>query len=302
MRKSGSPSRSDRAERAAHPGEAAPLGRALVQVSSVRAHELDPLLEAFEALGAEVELVDGAEGLELVGVLKVAPRREALIQELAVDPRRVRVEAIEGADWGSVVSVPGRVLWFGPLRVQIERGRDGGAPDEPADPSTLFIEERGAFGTGLHPTTALLLDLIVERRPRSLLDVGTGSGILALAALRLGARVAVGTDVDPAALEAARRNAQRNAMPDETFILSAEPPDALGHPFRWVCANVLAAELEALAPSLVRALAPEGFLWLSGIRSSAADEVARVFEGLGLRRGSHWSRAGWCAVELLTSW
>src|SRR5690606_13650087 len=98
----------------------------------------------------------------------------------------------------------------------------------PPGPRTVVLEAGAAFGSGLHPTTRLCLDRLVADPPAApVLDVGTGSGVLALAALRLGAPWALGTEVDAAARAVAARNAARNALSDRLRIVDAAP-DATG--------------------------------------------------------------------------
>lgn len=133
------------------------------------------------------------------------------------------------------------------------------------------------FGHGGHPTTALALDLLVDAvKPGDrVLDVGTGSGVLAIAAALRDAEVVVGTDIDPAALPVARANAEANgveiAMADVPVAETVGLVD--GHRFDVVVANVLLVVQRELAASLAGALAPEGILITSGHLSADGDEV-----------------------------
>jgi ribosomal protein L11 methyltransferase len=142
-------------------------------------------------------------------------------------------------------------------------------PYEPADGETLIVLEPGrAFGTGLHETTRLvaetLADLGDRLRGATVLDVGCGSGILALAALALGAATVHAIDVDPDAVAVTRENAERNGLSDRVRAEATPAADVAGS-FPFVLANIEAAPLIALAPSLVRLTAPGGILVLSGI-------------------------------------
>jgi ribosomal protein L11 methyltransferase len=140
----------------------------------------------------------------------------------------------------------------------------------------LVLEPGLAFGTGDHPTTGLCLeelDRFVQSHPgASVLDVGTGSGILAIAAKKLGAGATVGTDNDPVALRVARENAEVNGV---AFDVRAEIPE--GATFDLVLANILANTLCDLAPGLSRAVAPGGRLLLSGILETQAAEVEAAY-------------------------
>lgn len=132
----------------------------------------------------------------------------------------------------------------------------------------LWLDPGRAFGTGLHPTTALVAQLLHERaaelRGAELLDVGTGSGILALGALLLGARRAVGIDDDVDALEVARSNAEHNQLSDR-FDVWATPLHELKGSFAWVVANIELRVLQTLATDLAAHVAPHGLLVLSGL-------------------------------------
>jgi ribosomal protein L11 methyltransferase len=162
-----------------------------------------------------------------------------------------------------------------------------------------------AFGTGLHATTALCLealdDLVEAAKPARLLDVGTGSGILALAALRRGVGRAVGLDIDPMALHAAAENARLNAL-DGSLDLVRGGADAVRGSWPLVVANIRAAELIEMAPSLVRRLESRGRLVLSGIPHAVAADVTATYRRLGMREGGQEQRAGWTALVMAPSW
>ncbi|HCL14994.1 MAG TPA: 50S ribosomal protein L11 methyltransferase, partial [Pseudomonas sp.] len=137
-----------------------------------------------------------------------------------------------------------------------------------------------AFGTGTHPTSALCQEWLDAQTldDRSLLDFGCGSGILAIAGLLLGARQAVGTDIDPQALEASRDNAERNGIAPERFTLYL-PEQQPQEPADVVVANILAGPLVSLAPQITALVKPGGRLALSGILAEQADEVRAAYSG-----------------------
>jgi ribosomal protein L11 methyltransferase len=148
---------------------------------------------------------------------------------------------------------------------------------EPPEPGAvnLVLDPGAAFGTGSHPTTRLVLAWL-EREIRggeSVLDYGCGSGILAIAALKLGAARSVGVDIDPLALEAARYNASANAVGLEVRGADA----ALDLRADVTVANILANPLRMLAPLLATYTRPGGRLALSGILAAQADEVAAAY-------------------------
>jgi ribosomal protein L11 methyltransferase len=147
------------------------------------------------------------------------------------------------------------------------------APDP--DALNIRLDPGLAFGTGSHPTTRLCLRWLDQlvRPASSVLDYGCGSGILAIAALKLGARAAVGVDVDPAAVAAARENAARNEV--AARFVSSEV--ALAHPADLVVANILANPLIVLAPVLAAHCRPGGRIALAGILAPQADAVSAAY-------------------------
>jgi ribosomal protein L11 methyltransferase len=174
-----------------------------------------------------------------------------------------------------------------------------------AGPDTLRLIDAPAFGTGLHPTTALCLETLEEEvamlRPDEMLDVGTGSGILAIAALMLGVPRATAIDIDEAALEAAAENARVNAV-GQRLRLTRGGPDAITGTWPLVLANVLAAPLIEMAPVLVRRIGHHGRVVLSGIPASVEQDVEYAYRHLGMRRVGASSRGGWVALVMDAPW
>lgn len=166
---------------------------------------------------------------------------------------------------------------------------------EPPDPQAvnLRLDPGLAFGTGTHPTTALCLQWL-DRHAQTgtrVLDYGCGSGVLAIATLKLGAREAWGVDIDPQALTATRDNAARNDVDDHA--LRTTLPEDLGD---WqadlVVANILSGPLISLADTLIAHLKPGGHLLLSGILETQAAATADAYA----------ERIAWDATESLDGW
>ncbi len=185
-----------------------------------------------------------------------------------------QIEHIQDQDWerswmdGFAPMRFGQRLWIVPSWHE--------APEP--DAVNLLLDPGLAFGTGTHPTTSLCLQWL-DAQPLegcSVLDFGCGSGILAIAALLLGAPRAVGTDIDPQALEASRDNAQRNGIADERFPVYL-PADLPQEPADVVVANILAGPLVSLAPQITSLVKPGGRLALSGILAEQADEVRAAY-------------------------
>lgn len=156
----------------------------------------------------------------------------------------------------------GRRLWVCP---------NGQRPDDP-QAIVVDLDPGLAFGTGTHPTTALCLQWLDQHasRPETVIDYGCGSGILAIAALKLGARRAFGVDIDPQALLASRDNAERNGV---GAALSLSLDDTTLQPAELLVANILAGPLEALAPRLAAFTRTGGHIVLSGVLTEQAATV-----------------------------
>lgn len=165
------------------------------------------------------------------------------------------------------------------------------------------LDPGAAFGTGLHPTTRLALQLLESTAlaDARLLDVGTGSGILAIAAAALGAHSVLALDTSAVAVEVARENVRVNAR--EAVITVREgsvggaPADA-ELPFDVVVANIVAKVLTLLAPDLVAAVAPGGQLILSGIIEPAELELMVTFGALGFVPVERQAEGDWRALRL----
>ncbi|HHO69889.1 MAG TPA: 50S ribosomal protein L11 methyltransferase [Halothiobacillus sp.] len=181
----------------------------------------------------------------------------------------------------------GERLWIIPSWVK--------QPPEP-EAITVRLDPGLAFGTGNHPTTALCLEWLAgqELANKRVLDFGCGSGILAIAALKLGAKSAWGVDIDPQALTATVDNGKANEIASER--LQATLPEALPTDagFEVLVANILANPLIELAESMSRHLLPQGQFALSGILNEQADAVAAAYRQAGLvvdgiRQNGDWS-------------
>jgi ribosomal protein L11 methyltransferase len=208
----------------------------------------------------------------------------------------LQVRAVDDADWtdawkrhyvpqriGRVVIVPSWV-----------------SHEAASDDAVVILDPGMAFGTGLHPTTRACLDLLqqVSPMPARVLDVGCGSGVLALAALRLGAESAVGYDTDPLAVDAARANAERNGQGGRFEVRPGSLPDGAQERFPLVLANLVAALLVDLAPRLAAHLARAGVLVAGGIIAGRAGEVVQAFEAAGLTVTDTRDDGEWVALRL----
>jgi ribosomal protein L11 methyltransferase len=171
----------------------------------------------------------------------------------------------------------------------------------PSTPNAIVLAQipGPAFGDGTHPTTRLCagaLDLHCRLyAPETVLDVGTGTGILARIARARGARFIVATDIDPAALEAARSNVALDSHPVD-ILISSQMPDCWGPRFQLIVANILEEPLRALAPSFYAALAPGGSLLISGFTALQIPCLQTAFQRHGLQMTSHALLEGWAIL------
>ena len=162
----------------------------------------------------------------------------------------------------------GEQLWICP---------SGFTPPEPKA-INILLDPGLAFGTGTHPTTAMCLRWLDAHPPRDLavIDYGCGSGILAIAACKLGARHVSGVDTDPQALLATHDNAEKNHV--GSCIEAYLPADFHSEPVPLLLANILAGPLQSLAPHFAALVAPTGHIVLSGILAEQADSVIQHYQ------------------------
>jgi ribosomal protein L11 methyltransferase len=255
----------------------------------------DPPADAFDTLvhlGAlDVESIGGG----LAAIMPDTVSERAVASALGVGD--VQVSRAVGRDDDSVWMLTPRAVRVGSLVI---------VPSAlPPAPGALRIADGPAFGTGLHPTTALCLEaieeLVTSDKPEMLLDVGTGSAVLALAALRHGVRLAVGLDIDPTALAVAGENARLNDLRRGLLLVRGTLESICGS-WLLIVANIRAAELMAMAPAMVRRIASRGVVVLSGIPCSVADDVESAYRRLGMRSVRSVDRDGWTALVLRASW
>lgn len=184
-----------------------------------------------------------------------------------------------------------------------------GAHDRPKSlPGRIAIEiEAGlAFGTGHHGTTAgcliMLSRRLAARKPRRVLDVGSGSGVLAIAVARLARTDVLATDIDPVATAVAHDNARLNKVGGLITTLTAtglsHPVIAARGPYDLIVANILARPLKRLAPAMARHLQPGGDLVLSGILASQRRQVMAAYATQRIRHVSTLERDGWVTLHM----
>jgi ribosomal protein L11 methyltransferase len=210
----------------------------------------------------------------------------------------LRTRLVDEADWADAWKAHFPVMRIGRhLVVRPTWRRHRAAPDD----VVLALDPGMAFGTGLHPTTRLCLAALEDAAARGslpggrVLDVGCGSGILSIAAVRLGARGVTAVDIDPIAIEATRANARRNRIARRIRAWEGTLPSGEA-PFDLVLANLIASVLVALAGPLAVELRPGGTLIASGIFEDRESEVVSAFDAAGLEVVDRSAEGEWVAL------
>ncbi len=280
------------------------LGRAAPGGTSV-----EPAFELVEeGLGARLDLTRPATVRAYVPARDRAAAERAVLevsaalghlQAFGLRPiGELRTRMIQEADWADAWKAYFPVMRIGRrLVIRPTWRRHRRAPDD----VVLALDPGMAFGTGLHPTTRLCLAGVEALADAGsldggrVLDVGCGSGILAIAALKLGARDAFGVDTDPIAIEATLANARRNALVRRIRARDGSLPSGEA-PFDVVLANLIAGVLIPLAASLQAELRPGGSLLASGIFIDREAEVREAFKRVGLRITERTAEGEWVAL------
>jgi ribosomal protein L11 methyltransferase len=303
-------------QRAADPS---PWRRLSVDVTASVADAMSGLLLDEGALGLETEddetrAVPGRASAptgraSITATFSRAPGLEARVMRSIVQlaghvPWAADVEAswtdLFAEDWHAIFQQQwapfrcGARVWVCPSweRATFLAERVGGG----SSPIVLYLDAGMAFGTGTHETTQLCIEALEQAPGRQVLDVGTGTGILSIAALKLGATKARGTDIDPVAVAVAVTNAKDNAV-DDRFSADARAPNA-GSTYDTIVANILAGTLIEIADAIVSALARPGRLFLSGVLVEQERAVRAAFVQRGLVHEGTATKNGWVRIDL----
>ncbi|MDO9299155.1 50S ribosomal protein L11 methyltransferase [Bradyrhizobium sp.] len=267
---------------------------------------VDLLDESFPEGQAAITAFEGAGGRWDIIVHFAEPPDEGAIRELvglaAGDEvaQHISFDTVEAKDWVKATLadlVPVRAGRF-VVHGQHDRAK------VPANKLGIEIEAALAFGTGHHGTTRgclLLLDEVLKAHlPRRVLDLGTGTGVLAIAAARALRMKVLASDIDPLAVRVARENARLNGVGDLVQAITAtgfSAPEFLGRaPFDLVLANILANPLRQMATPMARHLAPSALVILSGLLPQQAQSVVAAYRARGLVLRKHLQIEGWSSL------
>ncbi len=270
---------------------------------AARSEELSSLLLETGTLGTEEQVPRGGTDSEVVSIAayyspELSPERRGEIESFLTGAGFevvVRWEKVFAENWAE--------NWkdfFPPIRVgTLTVVPPWLAEDFAGQEGVLVINPGMAFGTGHHPTTEGCLQLLqkVELSGKSVLDVGTGSGILSLASVLLGAERAFGLDIDPASIEASRENARRNNLEGRVeFQLTSL--EEVGGTYHLAIANIQLNVLRGLAPLFGPRLSAEGLLILSGILDYQVSELLKLYSSVGFSEIDRVVSGEWVSLLL----
>lgn len=271
-------------------------------LSRADAERLSDLLSEMDPSPASAVSVEEASkvswSLDAFCISEELAKEAAAIIEWEIPSARAAVQKLDDKDWVAVSLAGLPAVHAGPFVVagwhELAHLEGGKIP--------VWIEAGPAFGTGHHGTTKGCLEALAielkRKRPQRVLDVGTGSGVLALAAVKYGASFALGTDMDKESIRIAKENSRNNQAGRSLKLMHAR---GTGHrmirahgPYDLVLANILAKPLVGLAPELAKMVARGGRVILSGLLTHQEPQVRAAYAGQGLtlvnrRRLNGWS-------------
>lgn len=282
---------------------------AWIQINAVVSEALaEPLSDAFlEANAASVTFEDAKDqpifepdlgttpvwsSTKVIGLFDAEIDSQGVIRFLtqllpAVPIDSYKVEVLEDKDWVRAWMDQFKPMQFGKKLWIVPSWSE--PPQK--DAVNLMLDPGMAFGTGTHPTTSLCLQWLDKQAPKdlSVIDYGCGSGILALAAQKLGAKSVAGTDIDPQAITASKQNAERNN--EEIPFNLVEDFDS--EPVDLLVANILAGPLKELASEFDRLLKPGGTLVLSGLLATQAEGLIEHYQQFGIQLDNQETQDEW---------
>lgn len=206
----------------------------------------------------------------------------------------VETDQVEQEDWQN-----GWRKYYHPMEIGKRLAVVPSWQEYETDRVKLILDPGLAFGTGGHETTSLCMEALDERVQggERVLDIGTGSGILAIAALKLGAACAEGVDIDPVAVRTAGENAALNGVQDKLTVLVGDLSDKASGKYEIITANIVANAIMALAPAVPGLMAENATFIASGIIDTRKDEVITALEAAGLAVLEVKEKRGWeCIV------
>ena len=218
---------------------------------------------------------------------------EARLDEAKI-ARTIETEGVQQEDWQN-----GWRKYYHPMEIGRRLAVVPSWQEYETDRVKLVLDPGLAFGTGGHETTSLCMEALDEKITggERVLDIGTGSGILAIAALKLGAAVAEGVDIDPVAVRTAGENAALNGVADKLTVLVGDLSDKASGKYDVVVANIVANAIISLAPAVPALMKDGGCFIASGIIDTRKDEVIAALQAAGLRVTNVVEKRGWECIH-----
>ena len=253
------------------------------QIAHVDLIEPELLEKPRDVVIIHLYLEPGAQPAETLAVVQAR-------MEAAGIAYTVETEGIEQEDWQN-----GWRKYYHPLEIGRRLAVVPSWQEYDTDRVKLMLDPGLAFGTGGHETTSLCLEALDElvQGGERMLDIGTGSGILAIAALKLGAASAEGVDIDPVAVRTAVENAALNQVEDRFSGLVGDLSDQASGTYQIITANIVANAIISLSPAVPGLLAEGGHFIASGIIDTRADEVEEALRAAGLTVAARKEKRGW---------
>lgn len=223
---------------------------------------------------------------------EVLPLFEERLKNAGI-PYELNTAGVEQEDWQNAWKKYYHAMDIG-TRLAIVPGWE----DYETDRVKIVMDPGMAFGTGTHETTSLCLETLdsLVRGGERMLDIGTGSGILAIAALRLGAAAAEGVDIDPMCVRTAGENAARNGVAQHFQVLVGDLSDKASGQYDLITANIVAAAILSLAPTVPGLMAPNARFIASGIIAERREEVLSGLRAAGLTPVEVKEKRGWVCI------
>ena len=259
------------------------LEQQVAEIAHVDLIEPELLAKPRDVVIIHIYLEPGAQPAETLGAIQAR-------MEAAGIPYTVRTAGVAQEDWQN-----GWRKYYHPMEIGRRLAVVPSWQAYDTDRVKLLLDPGLAFGTGGHETTSLCLEALDELTAggERVLDIGTGSGILAIAALKLGAACAEGVDIDPVAVRTACENAALNGVAGQFTGLVGDLSDKASGTYQIITANIVANAIISLAPAVPGLLAEGGHFITSGIIDTRAQEVAQALAKAGLTIAQRKDKRGW---------
>ena len=259
------------------------LEQQVAEIAHVDLIEPELLAKPRDVVIIHIYLEPGAQPAETLGAIQAR-------MEAAGIPYTVRTAGVAQEDWQN-----GWRKYYHPMEIGRRLAVVPSWQAYDTDRVKLLLDPGLAFGTGGHETTSLCLEALDELMAggERVLDIGTGSGILAIAALKLGAACAEGVDIDPVAVRTACENAALNGVAGQFTGLVGDLSDKASGTYQIITANIVANAIISLAPAVPGLLAEGGHFIASGIIDTRAQEVAEALAKAGLTIAQRKDKRGW---------